>query len=43
LDNFLFNSETETRAANLQEEKLSLDLALREANQRIQQLELNQK
>lgn len=34
-------AENEARAANLQEEKISLDIALREANQRIQQLESN--
>jgi hypothetical protein len=35
--------ETETRAANLQEQAMNLDVALRNANQRIQQLESNQK
>ncbi|CAF3964124.1 unnamed protein product [Rotaria sp. Silwood2] len=35
--------ETEARAANLQEQAMSLDVALREANQRIQQLESNQR
>jgi hypothetical protein len=38
----IFDSETEARAATLQEEKMILDVSLREANQRIQQLESNQ-
>ncbi|CAF3662745.1 unnamed protein product [Rotaria sp. Silwood1] len=36
-------AETEARAASLQEQAMSLDVALREANQRIQQLESNQR
>ncbi|CAF1214104.1 unnamed protein product [Rotaria sordida] len=36
-------AETEVRAASLQEQAMSLDVALREANQRIQQLESNQR
>ncbi|CAF4695561.1 unnamed protein product, partial [Rotaria socialis] len=34
--------EAEARAAGLQEKSMSLDVALRDANQRIQQLEANQ-
>ncbi|CAF4278293.1 unnamed protein product, partial [Rotaria sordida] len=33
---------TEARAASLQEQAMSLDVALREENQRIQKLESNQ-
>ena len=40
--NLLFFREAEARTATLQDEKLSLDASLREANQRIQQLESNQ-
>ncbi|CAF1239746.1 unnamed protein product [Adineta steineri] len=36
-------AETESRAANLQEQTITLDVALREANQRIQQLESSQR
>ncbi|CAF4969538.1 unnamed protein product, partial [Rotaria socialis] len=35
-------AEAEARAAGLQEKSMSLDVALRDANQRIQQLEANQ-
>lgn len=38
----LYSSETEARAAGLQEQAMTLDVSLREANQRIQQLESNQ-
>lgn len=41
-DDDLFCSDTEARAASLEEKAMSLDVALREANQRIQQLESNQ-
>ncbi|UJR32075.1 hypothetical protein I4U23_019543 [Adineta vaga] len=36
-------AETEARAASLQEQTITFDVALREANQRIQQLESNQR
>ena len=39
----LYFSETEARAAGLQEQAMTLDVSLREANQRIQQLESNQR
>ena len=39
----IHNSESEVRAAGLQEQTITLDVALREANQRIQQLESNQR
>lgn len=39
----MFFREAEARTAALQEDKLSLDVSLREANQRIQQLESNQR
>ena len=34
--------DAEARASNLQEQNMTLDVALREANQRIQQLESDQ-
>ncbi len=43
MSHFILNSETEARAASLQGQNMSLDVALREANQRIQQLESNQR